>query len=51
VHFLRFELTPPMAAALKAGGALGMGVDHPQYAATIAAVPEATRAALAADLA
>jgi hypothetical protein len=51
VHFLRFELTPPMAAALKAGGALGMGVDHPQYAATIAEVPAATRAALAADLA
>lgn len=29
VHFLRFELTPPMIAALKKGEALYAGVDHP----------------------
>jgi hypothetical protein len=51
VHFLRFELTPPMVAALKRGGDLGMGVDHPESAAAIPAVEEATRVALLADLA
>ena len=51
VHFLRFELTDEMAAALKYGVGLGIGVDHPQYKAEIPAVGEATRKALAADLA
>jgi ABC-type sugar transport system substrate-binding protein len=51
VHFLRFELTPEMVAALKRGGGLGMGVDHPEYSAAIPAVEAATRAALLADLA
>jgi hypothetical protein len=51
VHFLRFELTPPMIAALKAGAPLSIGVDHPQYQAAVAPVPEATRVALLADLA
>ncbi len=51
VHFLRFELTPQMVAALKHGAGLGIGVDHPEYAAAIAAVDEATRVALVADLA
>jgi len=50
VHFLRFELTPEMAAALKYGVGLAIGVDHPGYAAVIPAVPVETRAALAADL-
>ncbi len=50
VHFLRFELTPDTAAALKHGAALGMGVDHPEYRAEIPAVGDATRAALVADL-
>jgi hypothetical protein len=50
VHFLRFELQARERAALKAGAGLTVGVDHPKYAAS-AAVPEATRAALAADLA
>ena len=50
VHFLRFELTPPMVAALKSGAALAIGVDHPAYQATIAQVPPATREALLADL-
>jgi hypothetical protein len=51
VHFLRFELTQEMAAALKGGAALGIGVDHPAYQAQIPSVDAATRDALAADLA
>jgi hypothetical protein len=51
VHFLRFELTPEMIAALKDGVALGIGVDHPNYQATIAAVSPDTRAALLKDFA
>jgi hypothetical protein len=51
VHFLRFELAPDMIAALKYGVGLAMGVDHPNYQATVAAVPQATRAALVGDLA
>jgi len=50
VHFLRFELTPEMIAALKVGAALGMGVDHPQYTAVVEKVDEETRRALVADL-
>ena len=51
VHFLRFELTPEMVAALKYGVGLAIGVDHPAYKAAIPAVGEATRKALVADLA
>jgi hypothetical protein len=51
VHFLRFELTGEMVAALKSGVALGIGVDHPNYTAEIPAVGAATRLALVADLA
>jgi hypothetical protein len=51
VHFLRFELTSEMVAALKYGVALGLGVDHPNYQAAIPAVGAATREALVADLA
>ena len=51
VHFLRFELSPEMVAALKYGVALGIGVDHPNYQAAIPAVGDATRRALVADLA
>jgi hypothetical protein len=50
VHFLRFELTPAMIAALKSGAGLAIGVDHPEYAATLQPVPDATRSALLADL-
>ena len=51
VHFLRFELTPAMIAALKSGAGLAIGVDHAEYAATLQPVPDATRSALLADLA
>jgi uncharacterized protein DUF3501 len=51
VHFLRFELAPGMIAALKHGAALSVGVDHPNYQATIPAVGPDTRAALLEDFA
>ena len=50
VHFLRFELTPDMIAALKEGAALGVGIEHPAYQAATQVAPD-TRAALVADLA
>jgi hypothetical protein len=50
VHFLRFELTPAMIAALKSGARLAIGVDHPEYAATLQPVPDVTRSAQLADL-
>jgi hypothetical protein len=51
VHFLRFELAADMAAALRKGAGLAIGIDHPQYNAKIPAVAPATRDALIADLA
>jgi len=50
VHFLRFELTKEMVAALKYGVGLGVGVDHPNYRADIPRLGDETRAALLADL-
>lgn len=50
VHFLRFEFTPDMIAALKSGAGLGAGIDHPNMTVTVEPLPEATRQALAADL-
>ena len=51
VHFLRFELTEDMAKALKDGGTLSVGVDHPHYSAAVEPVGASIRAALLADLA
>jgi hypothetical protein len=50
VHFLRFELTPPMIAAFKDGAEVAMGVDHPHYQAQVS-LPAPVRDALAADFA
>ncbi len=50
VHFLRWELTEEMAAALKYGVTLSIGVEHPNYTETLAPVATDTRDALAADL-
>ena len=50
VHFLRFELTPLMIAALHADSDLAIGVAHPAYAAQIDRVPLAVRSSLAGDL-
>jgi hypothetical protein len=50
VHFLRFELTPPMAAALKSGASLGVGIDHDAYRHQVSPMPAAVHATLTADL-
>lgn len=50
VHFLRFPLTEDMAASLKYGVSLAIGVDHPAYTATVSPVPPETREALVQDL-
>jgi hypothetical protein len=50
VHFLRFELSAPMKQALKGGVALSMGVDHPNYSATMDKVGEAIARSLLKDL-
>jgi len=49
VHFLRFELTPEMVAAVKAGAQIRAGIDHPNYQAEVT-VPPAVRDSLAGDL-
>lgn len=50
VHFLRFELTPEMRAAAKAGAVIRAGVDHPQYYVKGFAIAEPIRQSLVADL-
>ncbi|GAB4207318.1 MAG: DUF3501 family protein [Tibeticola sp.] len=50
VHFLRFELSPAMRAAVKAGAAVKLGCDHTHYPAHVTIAPE-TLASLAGDLA
>ena len=49
VHFLRFELAPPMIAALRAGAELAVGIDHERYAHSVRPVPAASRISLLAD--
>ncbi len=49
VHFVRFELTPPMCAAVKAGAGVKIGCDHTHYPAHAEIKPE-TLASLAGDL-
>lgn len=49
VHFLRFELDAAMREKLHGGAALTIGVDHPQYRASLT-VSEEVRASLMADL-
>jgi hypothetical protein len=50
-HFLRFELTPAMIAALKADANLGMGIDHPAYNVQVNEINPVSARALVADLA
>ena len=50
VHFLRFEFTTDMAAAMKRGASLAIGIDHPAYSATIDPLPADVSDALARDL-
>jgi hypothetical protein len=51
VHFLRFELTPAMVAAAKAGAAISIGMDHDAYRHAVEPLPAAARDALVRDLA
>ncbi len=50
VHFLRFELTATMVAALKTGAALSAGVDHDGYRHAVEPVAERIRGSLLGDL-
>ena len=49
VHFVRFEFTPAMIAALRAGGSAKLGCDHSNYPAHTVIAPE-TLASFAGDL-
>jgi hypothetical protein len=49
VHFVRFELTPAMCAAIKAGASLKVGCDHTHYPSHVTVSAE-TLASLAGDL-
>ena len=49
VHFVRFELTAVMSAAVKAGAGVKMGCDHTHYPSHIDIAPD-TLASLAGDL-
>ena len=50
VHFLRFELSPAMIAAVKGGAPLSVGFDHENYHHSISPIPPAVRESLRADL-
>jgi hypothetical protein len=50
VHFMRFELTADMVAALGDGAALSMGIDHANYNHQLEPVDRSIRDALVADL-
>ena len=50
VHFLRFELSPQMCAQVKAGAAIGAGIDHDNYRHAVASLPQNVRDSLARDL-
>ena len=49
VHFVRFEFTTAMVAAIKAGASVKLGCDHTNYPAHTTIAPE-TLASLAGDL-
>ena len=49
VHFVRFEFTPPMRAAIQAGASVKIGCDHTHYPSHVQVSPEAL-ASLAGDL-
>ena len=47
VHFLRFELNPPMLTAAKSGALIWMGIDLPAYTVEALEIKPETRASLA----
>lgn len=50
VHFLRFELTPEMVAAAKAGAPIAAGIEHENYNYKVDPIPENVRQSLVNDL-
>jgi hypothetical protein len=50
VHFLRFELTPEMATAIKNGSAVSAGIEHANYTHAAEPIPTEVRDSLAQDL-
>ena len=50
VHFLRFELNPPMLTAAKSGAVILMGIDLSAYTVEALEIKPQTRASLAEDL-
>jgi hypothetical protein len=50
VHFLRFELDASMKRALSGGANMRVGVDHPNYQATLDPVSSVVRESLIKDL-
>jgi hypothetical protein len=51
VHFLRFELSPPMVEAMKSGASLSIGVDHDRYRHSLEPLATQIRDSLSLDLA
>ncbi|HHJ35859.1 MAG TPA: DUF3501 family protein [Gammaproteobacteria bacterium] len=51
VHFMRFELTDDMVAAVKSGSAISAGVEHDNYQQTVSPLASNIRDSLAGDLA
>ena len=51
VHFVRFELTPAMVAAVKEGAKVAMGIDLAAYNHAVSAINDNVRNSLAGDLA
>ena len=49
VHFVRFEFSPATCAAIRAGAAVKLGCDHPNYPAHLQ-IPAEALASLAGDL-
>jgi len=49
VHFMRFELTPEMAAAAKSGASISAGIDHENYLQQVV-LSDDSRNSLAKDL-
>ncbi len=50
VHFVRFEFTKELVDALKQGAPLAIGVDHPEYRASLEPLAADARNALVKDL-
>ncbi len=50
VHFMRFELTPGMAAVVKSGADVSMGIDHEAYPLSVDPVAPGIRDSLSTDL-